>query len=471
MKIAAEPVWIVDDDESIRWVLAQALKSENILSKSFCSAEQALESFTKEQPKVFVTDIRMKGMDGLTFLDQIQRLNASLPVIVMTAYSDLDSTVESYQRGACEHLPKPFDIDDAVNLIQRVMDESDVAPKKIPAKRVSTPTMIGDSPPMQEVFRAIGRLSKSELNVLITGESGTGKELVARALFENSVRRHQPFVAINAAAIPADLLESELFGHEKGAFTGANQRRIGRFEQADRGTLFLDEIGDMPHDLQSRLLRVLSEGKFYRVGGTRQITVDVRIIAATNQDLEEQVKQKIFRADLFHRLNVVRISLAPVRDRGNDIPLLIKHYMKQAVQELGVEKKQITTLAMQLLTHYDWPGNVREIKSVCRSMAIMSPTHAITIQDVPPGIKSAQRETDEHTSHTGWESDLRTGFRKMVVEQAMKDDLNIRKTVERVLLESVLEITDGSRHRAAEILDWHRNTVTLKISEIKKDSI
>ena len=283
MKPASEPVWIIDDDQSIRWVLAQALKKNGIDSRTFCSAEAALDSFGEERPKVIVTDIRMQGMDGLLFLDEVQKNIPGLPVIVMTAYSDLDTTVESFQRGAREHLPKPFDIDVAVTLIQRVIDEQQGNLDEITAKKIESTTMIGESAPMQEVFRAIGRLSYSEFNVLITGESGTGKELVARALFENSVRKNQPFVAINAAAIPVDLLESELFGHEKGAFTGANQRRIGRFEQADRGTLFLDEIGDMPHDLQSRLLRVTSEGKFYRVGGVNQISVDVRIIAATNQ--------------------------------------------------------------------------------------------------------------------------------------------------------------------------------------------
>ena len=466
MKLASEPVWIIDDDQSIRWVLAQALKKSGIDSRTFCSADAALDSFGEERPKVIVTDIRMQGMDGLLFLDEVQKNIPGLPVIVMTAYSDLDTTVESFQRGAREHLPKPFDIDVAVTLIQRVIDEQQGNFDEATAKKIESTTMIGESAPMQEVFRAIGRLSNSEFNVLITGESGTGKELVARALFENSVRKNQPFVAINAAAIPVDLLESELFGHEKGAFTGANQRRIGRFEQADRGTLFLDEIGDMPHDLQSRLLRVMSEGKFYRVGGVNQISVDVRIIAATNQPLEELVEKHVFRSDLYHRLNVVRIALAPVRERGNDIEKLIHFFLMQAANQLNVEVKSVTQNTMECLTAFSWPGNIREIENFCRSVTIMSPSKILTPRDLPPEIEQCRYSAQNQGANAEWERSLRLAIELLLESDLKKGKGEVRQEIERIMLDTVLKFSDGSRGEAARILGWGRNTITRKIKEL-----
>jgi len=465
-KNSVEPVWVVDDDESIRWVLNQALKKQGIASRSFCSASDALEQFDQELPQIVITDIRMEGIDGLSFLDRVHQMAPELPVIVMTAYSDLDTTVESFQHGAREHLPKPFDIEVAVALIRQVMDEVTNGATTIGLEEPARTSMIGDSVPMQEVFRAVGRLSKSDLNVLITGESGTGKELVARALYENSNRKNQPFVAINAAAIPADLLESELFGHEKGAFTGANQRRIGRFEQANRGTLFLDEIGDMPHDLQSRLLRVMSEGKFYRVGGVNEICVDVRIIAATNQDIEAQVDNKSFRTDLFHRLNVVRIALAPVRDRGIDIPQLIRHFMIQAANQLNVEEKSFNQRAMECLCAYTWPGNVREIENFCRSITVMSPSRIILSRDLPPEIEECRYSARNLELAPDWEQSLRFAIEQMLESDELAQNGRVRSEIERVMLECTLKNTDGSRQKTADILGWGRNTITRKAKDL-----
>ncbi len=463
MKLSPEPVWIIDDDESIRWVLAQALKSEGLSARLFESADDALDSFDKEKPQLIVTDIRMQGVDGLEFLDYIQKQDAELPVIIMTAYSDLDITVATYQRGAREHLPKPFDIDRAVALIKQVLNESGALRDLQHSRVASSSLMIGKSAPMQEIFRAIGRLSRSDINVLITGESGSGKELVAQALYENSIRRNQPFIAINAAAIPADLLESELFGHEKGSFTGANQRRIGRFEQANHGTLFLDEIGDMPRDLQSRLLRVMSEGKFYRVGGVNEVSVDVRIVAATNQDLENLVEQKVFRADLFHRLNVVRIALPPVRVRRDDIPLLIQHFMSQASNQLNVEEKSLTDEAIARLVAYDWPGNVREIENFCRSITVMTPAKAVQAKDLTEILKSHHANEGVELSS---EMKLRLAIERYMETFDFHGDLNLRQCIENIMIEAVMNYTDGSRGKAAKLLDWGRNTITRKIKEL-----
>ncbi len=467
MSMPPAPVWIVDDDESIRWVLTEALTSSGIRSRAFCNAESALESFAAEHPKIFVTDIRMDGRDGLHLLDEIRKSPAKVPVIVMTAYSDLDTTVESYQRGATEYLPKPFDIDYAVSLIQRVMEENDTGREAVVKPADAPKVMIGESIAMQEVFRAIGKLSNSDINVLITGESGTGKELVARALFENSIRNKNPFIAINAAAIPVDLLESELFGHEKGAFTGANQRRIGRFEQADRGTLFLDEIGDMPHDLQSRLLRVMSEGKFYRVGGVSQISVDVRIIAATNQHLQALVEANRFRNDLYHRLNVVHIALPPLRERTSDIPLFVQHFLTAAARQLNAEEKSITPEALERLLSYHWPGNVREIENVCRSVTVMAPSKSITVDDLPPEFKTTAIRPAGPESAMNWEQKLAAAIGAMISDpEFAKGGCELRPCVERVLLQTVLEFTGGSKNRTAELLGWNRNTVTRKIKEL-----
>ncbi len=466
MKKSVEPVWIVDDDESIRWVLAQALKKERIDSRSFYDADSALDEFYKEHPQVVITDIRMQGMNGLDFLDEITRESSDVAVIIMTAYSDLDTTIESYQRGAREHLPKPFDIDDAVKLIRRVLNEAEIELDTVKETQQEQATMIGKSSHMQEVFRAIGRLSNSDINVLITGESGTGKELVARALYESSSRRRQPLVAINAAAIPVDLLESELFGHERGAFTGANQRRIGRFEQAHRGTLFLDEIGDMPHDLQSRLLRVMSEGKFFRVGGINQISVDVRVIAATNQDLEQLVKENNFRTDLFHRLNVVRIALAPLRNRREDIPLLVRHFMTRIAKELRTEEKVIADNAMKYLTSFNWPGNVREIENFCRSVTVMTPAKTVTIQDLSPNIRNHRAIHPEVKKDTNWDSELENVINKMLIDNQKYNNSDLRKRIERIMIKAVLNFTGWSKQESAKILGWSRNTMTRKVKQL-----
>ena len=456
-------VWIVDDDESIRWVFAQALKHEQINTRQFSSADNAIEMFEHEKPALIITDIRMEGRSGLEFLDLVQKRYPNLPVIVTTAYSDLDTTVESFQKGAREHLAKPFDIDVAVTLVQRVLQEVNGEPQRESNSEPTETTMIGESAAMKELFRAIGRLSTSDLNVLITGETGTGKELVARALYRNSVRRDQVFVAINAAAIPADLLESELFGHEKGAFTGANLRRIGRFEQADKGTLFLDEIGDMPHDLQSRLLRVMSEGKFYRVGGTSEISVDVRIIAATNQNLEALVKKHAFRADLYHRLNVVRIALAPLRARPDDIPLLINHFMKRAAEQLNTKPKALSVEVMEYLIEYGWPGNVREVENLCRSLTIMSPAKVVMLEDLPAVLGEYQQADNAPLEP---ETLLQSAMMQMMQNSQNTKDGELRESVERILLRSALEFTEGSKHKTAEILGWGRNTIARKAKDL-----
>ncbi len=457
-------IWIIDDDESIRWVLAQALKQAGLHTRQFSNASDARQMFVHEQPSVIVTDIRMEGASGLEFLDAVHREQPDLPVVVMTAFSDLDTTVESFQRGAREHLAKPFDIDDAVALVQRVLKETDEdLPQTTRDEDSQVNRMIGKSAAMQDLFRAIGRLSNSDLNVLITGESGTGKELVARALYENSIRRHRIFVAINAAAIPADLLESELFGHEKGAFTGANQRRIGRFEQADKGTLFLDEIGDMPHDLQSRLLRVMSEGKFYRVGGTNEITVDVRIIAATNQDLEAQVKQSQFRADLYHRLNVVRIPLLPIRARRDDIPLLLEHYLTEAAKQLNINPKTLAPeVAAQLLSH-TWPGNVREIENFCRSVTAMTPSSTVLLEDLPQAFGPF-----DHTDGVSLDPEtmLQAAIKQLLQQTDEPEDGKLRHIAERAMLRATLEYTGGSKQQTAQILGWGRNTVARKCKDL-----
>jgi len=404
----------------------------------------------------------MDGMSGLSFLNEIHKRESTVPVIVMTAYSDLDTTIHSFQRGATEYLSKPFDIDDAVTLIQRVMDENSHRPEQSQSAETITSSMIGESVAMQEVFRAIGRLSTSDLNVLITGESGTGKELVAKALYENSIRKKYPFVAINAAAIPVDLLESELFGHEKGAFTGASQRRIGRFEQANRGTLFLDEIGDMPHDLQSRLLRVMSEGKFYRVGGVSEISVDVRVIAATNQDLQTQIEQNRFRNDLFHRLNVVGISLPAVRERKGDVSRFVQHFLAQAAKQLKVDEKTVTAPAMECMEVYRWPGNVREIENVCRSLTVMTPTKAVTVNDLPNEIQ--QYVFDAGHQQT-WEYELELTIGKMLKDTELVESGQFRQAIEQAMISSALKFCDGSKVHAGKILGWGRNTIARKLSE------
>src|SRR5512139_727137 len=377
-----KPVWIIDDDRSIRWVLEKALAREDIEYKSFVSADEALAALDHETPQVVISDIRMPGSSGLDLLQNLRDHHPNLPVIIMTAYSDLESAVSAFQGGAFEYLPKPFDIDHAVELIRRALEQSQR--KNAPAdEHVAAPDILGQAPSMQEVFRAIGRLAHSHATVLITGESGTGKELVAHALHRHSPRADKPFIAINTAAIPKDLLESELFGHERGAFTGAAATRRGRFEQAEGGTLFLDEIGDMPAELQTRLLRVLSDGNFYRVGGHQPIKANVRIIAATHQNLDERVKLGLFREDLLHRLNVIRLRLPPLRERREDIPLLAKYFLQKSAKELGVEQKTLSESALNYLAAQDIPGNVRQLENLCHWLTVMTPTRVVEIADLP----------------------------------------------------------------------------------------
>ena len=382
-----KPVWIIDDDRSIRWVFEKALTRENIAFKTFASAQEALAALDTETPQVVVSDIRMPGESGLELLQRAKALHANLPVIIMTAYSDLESAVSAFQGGAYEYLPKPFDVDHAVELIRRAMEES-VREESVAEEAEISPEILGQAPAMQEVFRAIGRLSQSHATVLITGESGTGKELVARALHRHSPRAAKPFIAINTAAIPRELLESELFGHERGAFTGAQAQRRGRFEQAEGGTLFLDEIGDMPPELQTRLLRVLSDGHFYRVGGHQPIKANVRVIAATHQDLEARVKQGLFREDLFHRLNVIRLRLPSLRERREDIALLARHFLAKSARELGVEAKRLSEAALKYLTAQDFPGNVRQLENLCHWLTVMAPSVTIEVKDLPPELRA-----------------------------------------------------------------------------------
>ncbi|MBU0541136.1 MAG: nitrogen regulation protein NR(I) [Gammaproteobacteria bacterium] len=383
------PIWVVDDDHSIRWVLQKAISREGIPCEIFSSAAEVLERLETEVPQVLVSDIRMPGQSGLTLLSKVRELQPDLPVIIMTAYSDLDSAVSAFQGGAFEYLPKPFDIEKAVELILRAVRESQTE-EFIEEADSSAPEILGQAPAMQEVFRAIGRLSQSNVTVLITGESGAGKELVARALHRHSPRASKPFIALNTAAIPKDLLESELFGHERGSFTGAQAQRQGRFEQAEGGTLFLDEIGDMPAELQTRLLRVLSDGHFYRVGGQQPIKANVRVIAATHQNLDERVKLGMFREDLYHRLNVIRLRLPPLRERQEDIPILAKHFLNVSARELGTETKRLSDSAIRIISEFPFPGNVRQLENVCRWITVMAPAQLVEARDLPPELKAFQ---------------------------------------------------------------------------------
>jgi len=463
-------VWIIDDDRAIRWVLEKALSQATIATHSFETADKALSRLKRDRPDVIITDIRMPGTDGLALLDQVQHSDPSLPVIIMTAYADLDRAVAAYQGGAFEYLPKPFDVDEAVAIVRRALaktDEGLMPPASTEAPRVSA-DIIGAAPAMQEVFRAIGRLSKSNMTVLLTGESGTGKELVARALHRHSPRAGKPFIALNTAAIPRELLESELFGHERGSFTGATAQRVGRFEQADGGTLFLDEIGDMPAELQTRLLRVLAEGDFYRVGGHHPVHVDVRVIAATHQDLERRVKENSFREDLFHRLNVIRLQLPPLRDRLEDIAELAEHFLRVTAQELDVEPKRLSLKALEALRAFAWPGNVRQLENICRRVTIMAPTQTIEVHDLPreltadPAIESVQGDrlgTDWEVALRRWAEHHASSSPIPILDEAVP---KFEKTMIRVALAR----THGRRHDAARLLGWGRNTLTRKIKEL-----
>ena len=457
-----KPIWIIDDDKSIRWVFEKALARTDLEFKTFASVAEALNALEREQPQVVVSDIRMPNGSGLDFLSEIKQKYPDIPVIIMTAYSDLESAVAAFQGGAFEYLAKPFDVDQAIDVIKRAVEEST---RQAPETAVmeETPEIIGQAPAMQEVFRAIGRLSRSHATVLINGESGSGKELVARALHRHSPRGDKPFIAINTAAIPKDLLESELFGHERGAFTGAAAARRGRFEQADTGTLFLDEIGDMPADLQTRLLRVLSDGQFYRVGGHQPIKVNVRIIAATHQDLEERVKAGLFREDLFHRLNVIRLRLPALRERREDIPLLIKHFLQQSALDLGVETKQPTATALKYLSAVNWSGNVRQLENVCHWLTVMAPGQNIDVADLPPELKDDNSKTSAAMS---WQEALA----EEVTDALNRGEQNVLETrtqiFERILISKALAHTNGRRIEAANQLGMGRNTLTRKIQEL-----
>jgi two-component system nitrogen regulation response regulator GlnG len=460
----SETVWIVDDDRSIRWVLEKALQQEGMTTQSFDSADGVLTRLTRQQPDVIISDIRMPGASGLDLLARIRDLYPRLPVIIMTAHSDLDSAVASYQGGAFEYLPKPFDVDEAVSLVKRANQHAqEQQGLEAPAALGRTPEIIGEAPAMQEVFRAIGRLSHSNITVLINGESGTGKELVAHALHRHSPRAAAPFIALNMAAIPKDLMESELFGHEKGAFTGAANQRRGRFEQADGGTLFLDEIGDMPADTQTRLLRVLADGEFYRVGGHTPVKVDVRIIAATHQNLESLVQAGKFREDLFHRLNVIRIHIPRLADRREDIPTLARHFLARAAQELAVEPKLLKSETEDYLKHLPWPGNVRQLENTCRWITVMASGREVHIDDLPPELLS---QPQENAPAANWEQGLRQWADQALARGQSSLLDSAVPAFERIMIETALKHTAGRRRDAAVLLGWGRNTLTRKIKEL-----
>ena len=461
-------VWVIDDDQSIRWVLERALGRAGFTVEGFDGGTGVHSRLRSREPDAIITDIRMPDADGLELLGEITTRYPHLPVVIMTGYSDLDSAVSAYQGGAYEYLPKPFDIEEAVALVTRAVAHNRESPGRAPgAAAAPTPGIIGSAPAMQEVFRAIGRLSRSHLTVLITGESGTGKELVARALHRHSPRASRAFIALNTAAIPRELLESELFGHERGAFTGAQSRRLGRFEQADGGTLFLDEIGDMPAELQTRLLRVLADGEFYRVGGHMPVRVDVRIIAATHQDLEARVRGGTFREDLFHRLNVIRVHSPALRERREDIALLLEHYLERAATEIGVEPKTLKPEVGRYLETLDWPGNVRQLENACRWLTVMASGNEIHLEDLPPELRGAGGESGGIADD--WEVSLRRWAEHRLGrgDGALLDDAMPK--FESVLITCALGRTRGRRQEAARLLGWGRNTLTRKIRELGLD--
>ena len=499
-----KPIWIVDDDQSIRFVLEKALAREELAVRSFTNPRDVLAAMETDEPQVLVSDIRMPGGSGIELLTKVKERHPGLPVIIMTAYSDLDSAVSAFQGGAFEYLPKPFDVPKAVELIRRAVDES-LREEVRDAAQAQMPEMLGQAPAMQDVFRAIGRLSQSHVTVLITGESGTGKELVAHALHKHSPRASGPFVAINTAAIPKDLLESELFGHERGAFTGAQTTRRGRFEQADGGTLFLDEIGDMPFDLQTRLLRVLSDGQFYRVGGHSPMRANVRVIAATHQNLEDRVRQGVFREDLFHRLNVIRLRLPALRERREDIPALAKFFLQKSAKELGVEAKRITDAALARLMKFDFPGNVRQLENVCHWLTVMAPAQVIEAKDLPPDLMGGEAPSATVPAVTAeaplsapattvaamppvaaaangsaappmstvadadWLSGLELEARQMLQAGAPEVWDALTRKFEARMIHTALDITRGRRIEAAQKLGIGRNTITRKIQELGLD--
>ena len=455
-------VWVIDDDRSIRWVLEKALGQADMNVRSFDSANEIDELLERQRPDVVISDIRMPGVSGLEVLKIVHAKAPEIPVIIITAHTDLESAVASYRGGAFEYLPKPFDVDEAVRLTRRAIEHRRRQKSAAPVGE-QTPEIIGSAASMQEVFRAIGRLSGSHLSVLINGESGTGKELVARALHNHSPRSEKLFIAINIAAIPGELLESELFGHEKGAFTGATQLRQGRFEQANGGTLFLDEIGDMPAGLQTRLLRVLQDGKFYRVGGHEQVETNVRIIAATNQNLENRVKEGRFREDLFHRLNVIRIHLPALRERREDIPELALHFMKKSAAELGVETKQLTPQAMEYLSTLPWPGNVRQLENTCRWLTVMAPGQTVRVEDLPQELLAMDGEI---THESEWEGRLKSIVEQRLARGEGEIFKDINNSFERIVIEAALKHCGGRKLDAAKKLGWGRNTLTRKLKDL-----
>lgn len=480
--MSQESIWVIDDDRAMRWVLEKTFKEEGLKVTSFEESQSALDRLDRDQPDVIITDIRMPGMDGLTFLSRVKALHPELPVIIMTAHSDLESAVSSYQTGAFEYLPKPFDIDEAMTLVNRAIQhnarlQNTETTRPAPLRAVD---IIGESPAMQEVFRAIGRLSQSHITVLINGESGTGKELVAHALHRHSPRSNKPFIALNMAAIPKDLMETELFGHEKGAFTGANSQRHGRFEQANGGTLFLDEIGDMPFETQTRLLRVLADGEFYRVGGHIPVKVDVRIIAATHQDLERLVQEGKFREDLYHRLNVIRIHIPRLRDRSEDIPMLAAHFLARAGRELNVEPKQLLPDTIAFMQQLPWQGNVRQLENTCRWLTVMASGREVFPNDLPPELRQRVSSEPQPSGQPlpatvadptpvlvgSWEQALGQWARLQLKsgEQQILD--TALPAFERAMIDAALEHSHGKKRLAAELLGWGRNTLTRKLREL-----
>jgi two-component system nitrogen regulation response regulator GlnG len=494
-----KPIWIVDDDESIRWVLEKALARENLATKSFANARDAIAALEFETPQVLVSDIRMPGDSGLDLLQRVKARFPGLPVIIITAFSDLDSAVAAFQGGAFEYLAKPFDIDKAVELIRRALDES-LRETSVESGPAETPEILGQAPAMQEVFRAIGRLSQSNVTVLITGESGSGKELVARALHKHSPRAAQPFIALNTAAIPKDLLESELFGHERGAFTGAQTSRRGRFEQAEGGTLFLDEIGDMPFDLQTRLLRVLSDGHFYRVGGHQPLKANVRVITATHQNLEQRVRDGLFREDLYHRLNVIRLRLPSLRERREDIPILVRHFLVQSAKQLGVEAKRMSDATVQFLCSLDLPGNVRQLENLCNWITVMAPGQTVEIKDLPLELTQEQHGSGAAAVLSGaasepyslppshatlpaaasaealagsgpdaWLALLEAQAASMLSAGQQEVMAVLGRQFESSLIRTALKHTHGRKNDAAVRLGIGRNTITRKIAELGID--
>jgi two-component system nitrogen regulation response regulator GlnG len=464
-------VWVVDDERSIRWVLEKALSQAGMSVTCYETGEPLLSDIDHNPPDAIITDIRMPGIDGLDLLQRIKKGHPELPVIIMTAHSDLDSAVSSIQGGAFEYIPKPFEVDEAVAVVQRAIDHKKQNEVVQPQQAATIDSeIIGKAPAMQEVFRAIGRLSKSNVTVLINGQSGTGKELVAQALHKHSPRAGNTFIALNMAAIPHDLIESELFGHEKGAFTGANASRIGRFEQAEGGTLFLDEIGDMPAEAQTRLLRVLSDGEFYRVGGHQPLKADVRIIAATHQNLEQLVAENRFREDLYHRLNVIRIHIPTLAERREDIPLLTHFFLRQAAEELNEEAKILKPETMQFITHLPWPGNVRQLENFCRWITVMATGNEVVVDDLPPELLE---DRDQTSDSENWEKSLRSWASRKLA-QIKPGDQGLLDTAlprfEKIMIETALKQTGGRKNDASILLGWGRNTLTRKINDLGLES-